>query len=278
MEQPKLHILSVNAHPHDFTHYAGTLGVHVSQGDTVTVVSMTAGETTHNEALADELRKPEAERDPAVIEGAPKEYVEMKARELRKACGIFGITDVRILPFPQPFKLSEHPEAIDQMRDIVLETRPQVMITQSPYLEGPRGFAAGTHDDHSETAFASLEGRNRAATPYYGATQPPHRIAATYFPGVYFDRSQMDFAVDVTDFFDKRVEAEATYVSQGHTPESSLQRMTLTLGGLGSVVHTKAAEGFVRERVELLDRIYVAPSALRDATESHDELMARRLG
>ncbi|MCH9000741.1 MAG: hypothetical protein IID48_21105 [Proteobacteria bacterium] len=32
----KLRILGVNAHPHDFTHYAGTLGIHVEAGDEVT--------------------------------------------------------------------------------------------------------------------------------------------------------------------------------------------------------------------------------------------------
>ncbi len=32
-----LRILGINAHPHDFTHYAGTLGIHADDGDTVTV-------------------------------------------------------------------------------------------------------------------------------------------------------------------------------------------------------------------------------------------------
>ena len=35
-----LRLLSVNAHPHDFTHYSGTLGIHVADGDSVTVVVM----------------------------------------------------------------------------------------------------------------------------------------------------------------------------------------------------------------------------------------------
>ena len=277
MDQPQLRIISVNAHPHDFTHHSGTLGVHIALGDTVTVVSMTSGESTHNEKLADELRKPEAERDPAVIEGADKEYAEMKAEELRKACAIFGITDVRILGFPQPFRLGMYPDAIQAMRDIILEVRPHVMITQSPYFTGLHGLTTGTADDHSETAYASLEGRNQAATPYYGATQQPHRIAATYFPGVYFEKNEIDFAVDISDFFEKRVQAESTYVSQGHTPESSRHRMTVTLGNMGWFQGTKAAEGFVREKAELLDRIYVAPSALASATESHEDSMARRL-
>ena len=73
-----LRILSVNAHPHDFTHYAGTLGIHAAAGDEVTVVSVTTGEATHNEALHDELMKPEAERDPAIINQAAGDYSAVK--------------------------------------------------------------------------------------------------------------------------------------------------------------------------------------------------------
>ena len=51
----RLRILVVVAHPHDFTHGAGTCGIHASRGDTVTVVTMTNGSLTHNERLHDEL-------------------------------------------------------------------------------------------------------------------------------------------------------------------------------------------------------------------------------
>ena len=55
MERQRLHILGVNAHPHDFTHYAGTIGIHKAMGDEVTVVTMTSGSNTHNEKLAPHL-------------------------------------------------------------------------------------------------------------------------------------------------------------------------------------------------------------------------------
>ena len=81
-----LRILGVNAHPHDFTHYAGTLGIHTSLGDKVTVVSVTSGESTHNERLHDELMKPKEQRDPSIINQAAGDYASVKAEELRKAC------------------------------------------------------------------------------------------------------------------------------------------------------------------------------------------------
>ena len=58
MDDQRLRFLVVMAHPHDFTHVAGTCGIHTSLGDTVTVVSATSGASTHNAALDTELAKP----------------------------------------------------------------------------------------------------------------------------------------------------------------------------------------------------------------------------
>lgn len=279
MDQPKLRILGVNAHPHDFTHYAGTLGLHASQGDEVTVVSVTAGVNVHNERLADELRKPPEERDADVMNATPEYYTEQKQDELTKACAVFGITDVRILGCQEPFRLSTSPDAIQALQDIIQEVRPHVMITQSPYLvHHGSEYSSGEFDDHLETAFASLEARNRAGNATHGMTVAPHRIPVTYYPGVYFERNQLDFIIDISDWFEQRVEAETLYVSQGHTPESSRQRMLLTLGNLGFFQHIPYAEGFVRERVELLSRLPIPETAIRQAEESHEDMLRRRLG
>ncbi len=279
MVDTKLRILGVNAHPHDFTHYAGTLGIHVSQGDEVTVVSMTAGVNIHNERLADELLKPPEERDPAVISETADQYTDLKLDELKRACAVFGITDVRMLGFSEPFRLNTQPEAITALQDIIQEVRPHIMITQSPFLmDHGTGLPSGGHDDHLETAYASLDARGRAGNATHGMTVAPHQIAVTYYPGVYFERNQLDFIVDVSDWFEQRVEAEATYISQGHTPESSRQRMLLTLGNLGFFKSVPYAEGFVREKSELLSRLPVPEAAIQQAEESHEEMLQRRLG
>ena len=93
----RLKFLCVVAHPHDFTHCAGTMGIHHANGDNCVVsssstllsspqgrgpllqaegplcwqvVSMTSGAATHNERLTEELMKPEGERDPSVLNQA----------------------------------------------------------------------------------------------------------------------------------------------------------------------------------------------------------------
>ena len=97
MQDESLRFLVVKAHPHDFTHCAGTCGVHAAQGDSITVVSMTNGVGTHNERLHDELLKPESEQDPEIINQSADDYARIKEIEFRKVCALFGVTDVRIL-------------------------------------------------------------------------------------------------------------------------------------------------------------------------------------
>lgn len=113
-DDQRLSILAVAAHPHDFTHCAATCGIHIQRGDSVTVVCVTDGRTTHNERLHDEMLKPVDERDPAIMNQPFEEYARIKAEEFDKACALFGVTDVRILPFPDhPFSLARYPEAAE---------------------------------------------------------------------------------------------------------------------------------------------------------------------
>ena len=276
MDRPSLRILSVNAHPHDFTHTAGTLGVHTSEGDTATVVSVTSGVKTHNEALHDELMKPVEEQDPAIVNQTADELAEIKAAELQEACAIFGVTDVRVLGFPQPFRHELYPEAAVMIRDVILDVRPNVLIMQSPYSSAHHGRSGVTADDHIETARATLEARDEAGQPQPGAT--PHSIASTLFPGVYFERDEYDFMVDVTDLFERRVQAEAVYVSQGHTPEWARVRMQNALGPTGWFGGTQYAESFVRERPELHPRIALSERTLAAASEPVGARLRRMVG
>ena len=159
-ERERLKFLVVTAHPHDFTHCSGTCGIHTEMGDEVTVVSLTGGAHTHNEKLHDEMLKPEGERDPGVVEESASDYAATKDNELRKVCAIFGVTDVRVFGFPdKPFKNT--PEVVEEIRKVILEVRPDVLIPQSPFLEGTKGMPRSGHDDHLEAAHATIEALKR---------------------------------------------------------------------------------------------------------------------
>ena len=153
-----LRFLVFKAHPHDFTHCAGTCGIHAAQGDSITVVSMTNGVGTHNEKPSRRAaqggggaRSPDPQPDRGGLrsgqgEGVSGRYVPFS-----------GQTDMRILDFPdKPFHKT--PEAVEALRQIIYDVRPHVLITQRPHLSGRYGMASAAHNDHDETAFAILGG------------------------------------------------------------------------------------------------------------------------
>lgn len=277
-EKQQLKILVVVVHPHDFTHCAGTCGIHATTGDSVTVVSMTNGVRTHNERLYDELIKPEEDRDANIINQTSQAYAEEKTKEFREVCALFGVTDVRFPDFPQPFRLQNMPEAVETLRNVIYDVRPHVLITQRPYLEGPHGLVSGVPDDHSETAFAVLQAAAMAATADPVTKQRPHSIAATYYIGVYFTRDEMDFYVDISEWKEQRVQAEILFRSQSHTEAFARKRIDIGAGNMGWSCGTQYAEGFVRAVPELLPRIIVPESALKRAAESRKEHRKRLIG
>ena len=99
MANENLRFLVVMAHPHDFTHVAGTCGIHAKMGDSITWVSMTSGRMTHNEKLADELQKPIDQQDKSIVEQSPESYAAEKAAELKDVAAQFGVSQVEILEF-----------------------------------------------------------------------------------------------------------------------------------------------------------------------------------
>ena len=276
-----MRILAVKAHPHDFTHCAGTLGIHSSLGDEVTLVVATSGATTHNERLSSELLKPKEDQDPDIINEPLDEYASQKADELRRAAALFGIDDIRILNGPQPFKMEDNPDVVRQMMDIIDEVRPHILITQSPYIQGsgPHGLISGYRgDDHAETAYAIQEAQTLLNTPQPGAMLRPHTIAATFYPGVYFDRGDWDLIVDIADWYEQRVQAEVLFKSQGHTEPFARKRIEIGVGAAGWTAATGYAEAFVRSKPEVVPKLTLSRYTLLEAEEPSTERHKRMLG
>ena len=243
-------------------------------GDEVTWVSMTSGRMTHNERLADELNKPESEQDPAIVNESAESYAAEKASELKEVAALFGVMDVRVLRFTdKPFVVERQPDAIEVVRELVLEVRPHVVLTQSPFAERRHGMASVTKNDHTETGMAVMEGKLLAQLPRYGQRTPPHTVPATFFPGIYFPLENWDFAVDVTDQIEARKKAEALYKSQGHDEEYGARRVEVTVGYQGLFSGVPYAEGFVQESAQTVSHIELSEHTLRKGTETRAETM-----
>ena len=278
-KREKLKVMAIVAHPHDFTHCAGTCGVHAALGDDVTVVTLMSGEKMHNERYYNELMKPESERDPAIVNMDLKEYGAQKEQEFIRAVELFGIKDIRIFHAPEPFRYFLAPEYGQVLSEVILEVRPDILITQSPYIDGNLtgryNMSNIALDDHSQAAIAVHEGLYIAACPDHEKKIAPHLVALTLYMGIYFNRDQVDFYIDVTDFIEQRVQAEAMFMSQGHTYDFSKRRIEVTVGGQGYWSGTAYSEGFVRSRFEVYDEIPVSPISIKRARESRLSFISR---
>ena len=274
----RLSIMVVVAHPHDFTHCAATCGIHRQRGDDVTVVCLTDGSRKHHEKLHDELMKPKDQQDPAIVDESVDRYAARKADEFRSVAAVFNVTNVRILSMPEPFRMERAHESFEQLADIICEVRPQVVIMQRPYLRIERGLPSGSRNEHDEAAFATDEAMLLAGRPDYETRRRPHRVAQVYYLGPFFERNEMDFYVDITDWADRRVEAEALFTTQGHSLEFSRKRIEISAGVYGWSSGVGYAEGFVRGRVEVFDHLPVNPRALQRAAEPRMALLDRMAG
>lgn len=244
-----LQFLVVVAHPHDFTHCAATCGIHAENGDTVSVVAVTDGSYTHNEELHDELMKPPEERDEAVISQSRDQYAEEKAAEFERACDLFGVQDTKVLGYPQPFRVDVTRSVVEDLTNILLEVRPDVVITHRPNHPDPKGRASMEPNDHVEAAKAISEAKILAATPDYDSDTPPHTVATTYYMGgghFWFGPDEIDVYVDISDWGAERKQAEAIFETQGHTEAFAERRIEVTSGHVGWSARTQFAEGFVR--------------------------------
>ena len=274
MANENLRFMVIMAHPHDFTHVAGTCGIHSKMGDSITWISMTSGRMTHNERLADELQKPVEKQDKSIVEQTAESYAAEKASELNQVSADFGVTDVKILEFTdKPFVVERQPKSIEVIRESILNIRPHIILTQSPFINGPHGLISATNNDHTETGVAVMEAKLLAQLPRYGQKIAPYVVPATFFPGVYFDKAQWDFAVDVSDFFENRVTAEAMYKSQGHDEKYARRRVELKLGSDGVTAGVPYAEGFVQEKFQTVPHIQLSDYTFKKGTETRKDML-----
>jgi LmbE family N-acetylglucosaminyl deacetylase len=263
--QQELRIMVVVAHPHDFTHCAGTCGIHTERGDRVTVVTLTSGKMKHNERLYDELIKPADEQDPKIVNQSYEDYAKEKAKELRAVCGLFGVTDVRVHRFREPYRMDKVPESVEALKQIILEVRPDIMISHRRYLRGRSGMVSASRNEHDEAGFATHEAMYLASVPDPETKIAPHTVALTYYLGAFFETDEIDFYVDIGSWAEKRVQAEVLFTTQGHTEAFARKRVEISAGRAGWNSRTQYAEGFVRQAPELLDSLPVPQRALQFA-------------
>ena len=122
----KLRLLSLVAHPHDITYTLGTSANHIERGDSVTAVSITNGVKTHDVEVEEELFESSKKQHADVLQRSSEEQAEKKKNEMVEACGLFGISDIRVLPFTdQPIVPTN--ELLQSLIKIFYEIHPHIV-------------------------------------------------------------------------------------------------------------------------------------------------------
>lgn len=226
----KVDILAIGAHPDDVELSAsGTLLKEIQAGKTVGLVDLTQGELgTRGSA---ELRKEEA----------------------TKAAEIIGATFRVNLEMPDGF-FTNTPEHQLKLIEVIRAAQPEIIVSNAP---------RDRHPDHAKgqqvvSNAAFYAGLRKIETHYNGELQAPWRPKAIY--NYIQDRFiEPDIVVDVTAFWDKKVESILAYSSQFYNPNSTEPESPISSKSFlesikgkaylyGRYIGAELGEGFVVER------------------------------
>ncbi|MBD78334.1 MAG: bacillithiol biosynthesis deacetylase BshB1 [Crocinitomicaceae bacterium] len=226
----KLDILAFGAHPDDVELGAsGSILSHIKQGKSVGVVDLTQGELGTRGSAA--IRKQESEKASKILGLSSR-------TNLGLADGFFEESEESLL------------KAIEQIR----RHKPEVVWCNA---------VEDRHPDHGRgsklvSRACFLSGLVKIETKIDGQTQEPWRPKAVYhYIQDYYIKP--DFIVDVSEHWEKRMEAVLAYSSQFYNPNSdepesqiSSKEFLKTIKGraraFGRLIGTEYGEGFTLER------------------------------
>ena len=234
----KVDILAFAAHPDDIELGAsGTLMKHIAQGKTVAIVDLTQGEMGSRGTI--QTRYEEA--------AAASEIMGVKFREnLQLADGFFEINE------------ASKRKIIEQIRRF----QPTLVLANALHDRHPDHGRGGKLV--SEACF--LSGLLRVETEWNGEIQTHHRPNAVYhYIQDYYIKP--DFVVDVSDFYDRKMEAIQAYKTQFFNPDSKepqtpisskdfLDAISSRMMEFGRPIGATYGEGFTVERFIGVDDLF----------------------
>ena len=225
-------ILVVVAHPDDIDFgTAGSGAVWTDAGVEVTYCLVTSGEAGGDDRSM-----------------ARADMAALRQGEQTAAAKQVGVTDLRWLGYPD----GRVEYTLDLRRDIsrvIRDVQPQRVVSMSPERSWERVY--GNHPDHLATAEATLaavypDSRNPFAHPeLLDEGFEPWAVGEMYIvvAGV------PDVFVDITDSFDRKIEALRCHVSQHPDPEgldARIRAWNAANAALGGLPEGRLAESFLR--------------------------------
>jgi len=273
-------LLVVGGHPADvFDHCGGTMAHHVRAGDSVTCLALTQGLRIHDAVVSEVFRFGTEGYTQEDIERICTEREQVKLDEVKKACALFGVTDVRSLRYDDKLLLVT-PELIDAVAKVIRDVKPDLLITHYPKSSG------NTTDHHGNAAKIAIAASALAGTVDFEDKNPAWRVADIAFmlnPGdvTAFDAlstgstATPNYFVDVTDVADIKVNALDIMRSQQYHGEYARKSTEIWNGCFGYQLRTPYCEGFMLNKPVVADTIKICEHWLVRANAPEKEIMDR---
>jgi len=281
MPEDALTVLLVGGHPADaFDNAGGTLAHHAAAGDRVVSAVMTHGARSHAIRLIDRYRTgPQTRLEGDQVDGEVETAVDEKRDEVRQACALMGIEDVRFLEYDDDI-LVEREDLIRQIADLIQECRPQIVITHHPFERG------GVINTHSTCARMTLAAVDAAAGLLRGSEHRPHRVGQIFFMGVQPACAPTDVLtagmtvwcdvyVDISDVIERKVAALDMMCGQSYDGPYARKRVEAVDGHFGMFSGVAYAEPFTSMQPQVYERLPITPHTLRRTSEKTAEWRAR---
>ena len=212
-------VLSIGAHPDDVE--VGTGGVLIdlsNRGNKCGIVIMTLGEMGTGGTA------------------------EIREKEVHAAADILGADVLARFDWGDT-RLEDSYDHRLELAKIIRATRPQILLTPYPHVGHGR---RQSHPDHVASGVITLNAANLAALKKVDIPGKPHRVTRIfhYFlpPGV-----TPSFVVDITDYFDRWIEALSAHKSQFLNPEKSadyIEHLQSMARSYGMQARCKYGQGF----------------------------------
>ena len=275
-----MRILVVGGHPADvFDHCGGTLAHHVRAGDGVTCLTLTQGLRIHDEVVSEVFRFGTKDYSKEEIERICAEREKVKLDEVRAACALFGITDLRSLRYDDKLLLVT-PELIDALAKVIREVKPELVITHYPMSSG------NTVDHHGNAAKITIAAAQLAGTVDFEDPNPAWRVADLAFmlnpsDTMAFDAlsgkntATANYFVDVTDVAEIKVKALDIMRSQQYQGMHARKTVECWSGAFGRYTRTPYCEAFMLNKPVVSDKIYISEHWLLRANEPEKDMMNR---
>ncbi|MBW3468255.1 bacillithiol biosynthesis deacetylase BshB1 [Arthrospiribacter ruber] len=227
----KLDILVIAAHPDDSElACSGTIASHIDQGYKVGVLDLTKGEMG--------------------TRGTP----EGRILEARNAAEVLGLSIRENLGFKDVFFKDDYDHQI-QLVKYLRKYKPEIVLANA---------VSDRHPDHGKggalaTKSCFMSGLIKIQTDWNGEIQEPWRPRFVYH---YIQNNYIkpDFVVDVTDYWDKKMNSIKAFKSQFYDPESQEPESFISSAEFldfieargkefGHSINVKYGEGFTVERM-----------------------------